>query len=146
MRSKWEAVLDVKPVPLSEHLLVECSKLFAKELQLWPPEVDEVNGAVATLLSTSPLPPTPQVFREAFKLARWDLSREHEAYDEYMRNKGWAQAGLATGDRPMLLFLSRFMEEQLLALGEATEGRVDRKAMRRVLDLTERAVLKVGEV
>ena len=58
---------------------------------------------------------------------------------------GWAVARLTAADRPMLLFLSRFIEEQLLSLSEATGGRVDRKAMLRVLDLTEGAVVKAGE-
>jgi hypothetical protein len=145
MRSKWEAVLDSRPVPLSEHLLAECSKLFARELKVWPPELDEVSTEAAALLGAAAGPPTLEVLREAFRLARWDLGRELEVYDDYMRNRRWAEAGLSAGDRPMLLFLSRFIEEQLLALGEATEGRVNRKAMLRVLDLTERAVLKVGQ-
>jgi hypothetical protein len=143
--SKWEALLDQKPVPLSEHLLVECSKLFARDLAVWPPEVEDVSGAAAALLAGDPARPTGELLREAFRLARWDLAREHEAYDDYMRNARWGAEGLTESDKPMLLFLSRLIEEQLLSLGEATQGRVDRKGMLRVLDLTERAVLKVGE-
>ncbi len=145
MRSRWEAVLDSKPVPLSEHLLVECSKLFAKDLSTWPPPIEELTGPDARLLATEPPAPGPGLMREAFKLARWDLERELDAYDEYMRNQRWLETGLATGDKPMLLFMSRFIQEQLLGLSEATQGRVNRRALLRVLDLTERAVLKAGE-
>ncbi|MBK7858174.1 MAG: hypothetical protein IPJ65_06025 [Archangiaceae bacterium] len=146
MPSKWEAVLDAKPVPLSEHLLTECSKLFANELKAWPPQIESVSGPDAQLLAEHPPPPGRELLREAFRLARWDLEREHDAYDDYMRNQRWSQAGLSAADRPMLLFMSRLIEEQLLGLGEATQGRVNRKAMVRVLDLTERAVLKVESV
>ena len=132
-------------MPLSEYLLIECSKLFARDLQTWPPQVEDVTGTAAALLATEPARPGPDLMREAFKLARWDLERELDAYDEYMRNRRWSEAGLTEADRPMLLFMSQLMGEQLLALGEATQGRVDRKAMVRVLDLTERAVLKPGE-
>ena len=48
-----------------------------------------------------------------------------------------ALAGLAASDKGMLLFLSRFMTEQLLALGEATNGRVSRSRMLDVLDRTK---------
>jgi hypothetical protein len=145
MPSKWDAVLDSKPVPLTEHLLRECSKLFARDLTRWPLEVEEPSGSAAALLISDPPRPSESVLREAFKLARWDLQREHAAYDDYMRNQRWAEAGLQGAEKPMLLFMSRVIEEQLLSLGEATQGRVNRQAMLRVLDLTERAVLKVGE-
>ena len=45
-------------------------------------------------------------------------------------------------DKGMVLFLSRFMAEQLLGLGEATDGRVTRAAMLDVLSRTERLFLK----
>lgn len=144
--SKWDAVLEQKPVPLSEHLLVECSKLFAKDLSTWPPPIDEVTGPDAALLASQPPAPGRELMREAFKLARFDLQRDLDAYDDYMRNERWGEHGLTAAEKPLLLFMSRFMQEQLLGLGDATEGRVNRKAMLRVLDLTERAVLKAGQV
>jgi len=145
MPSKWDAVLESKPVPLTEHLLGECAKLFAKELAAWPPAVSEAMGEAAALLASEPRPPSAALLREAFRLARWDLGHDADAYDDYMRNQRWLEPGLSASDKPMLLFMSRFIEEQLLGLGEATEGRVNRKAMLRVLDLTERAVVKPGE-
>ena len=42
--------------------------------------------------------------------------------------------GLEAKDKPMVLFLSRFMAEQLLGLAEATEGRVTRPHLLDVLD------------
>ena len=145
MPSKWDAVLEQKPVPLSEHLLVECSKLFARDLSTWPPPLDEVAGSAAALLAGQPARPGEGLMREAFRLARWDLTHALDAYDDYMRNQRWAEAGLTAADKPMLLFMSRFIFEQLQGLVEATEGRVNRKALLRVLDLTERAVVKEGE-
>ena len=145
MPSRWDAVLEQKPVPLSEHLLKECSKLFARDLTTWPPPVEEVSGPLQQLLASDPKAPPLMLLGEAFQLARWDLQRDHAAYDDYMRNQRWSAAGLTAADKPMLLFMSRFIEEQLLALSEATQGRVNRPALLRVLDLTERAVLKPGE-
>jgi hypothetical protein len=145
MPSKWEAVLESKPVPLTEHLLTECAKLFATELSKWPVEVTDATGGAAELLAGEPKRPSWRLMREAFRLARWDLGHEVDAYDDYMRNQRWLAVGLAAADKAMLLFMSRFIEEQLLGLGEATQGRVNRKSMLRVLDLTERAVVKPVE-
>jgi hypothetical protein len=140
--SKWEFLLDQKPVPILEHLLQECSKLFAKELSSWPPVLEDASPEVHALLAANPLAPSADLMREAFRLARWDLQREHDAYDDYIRNQRWLERGLTHADKPMLLFLSRFIDEQLLGLGEATHGRVNRPSMLRVLDLTAAAVLK----
>ena len=146
MPSKWEQILEQKPIPLQEHLLDEASKLFAAELQRWPPAIEEIDLStgrqLAILLADEPAAPDHTLMREAFALARFDLGRDLDAYDDYMRNQRWLEKGLAAGDKPMLLFVSRFIEEQLLSLGEATQGRVNRNAMLDVLDRTERRVLK----
>jgi hypothetical protein len=143
MPSKWDLVLDQKAVPLEEHLLSECAALFAKDLSQWPPAVESESPALTAMLQLQQKAPTPLLMREAFRLARWDLERELNAYDEYMRNRGWLERGLAPADKPMLLFFSRFIGEQLLALAEHTQGRLTRPALLRVLDLTQAAVLKV---
>src|SRR4051812_40556453 len=103
MPSKWDAVLDQKPVPIQEHLLVECSKLFANDLNRWPPPVEELSGTSAQLLAANPVRPAPLLLREAFRLARWELERALDAYDDYMRNRRWEAAGLTASEKPMLL-------------------------------------------
>ncbi len=144
--SKWDLLLDQKPVPVQEHLLAECAKLFAKDLKQWPPPLEVESTELATLLESNPQAPNDDLKREAFRLARWDLQRDLDASDDYLRNRRWLEHGLMVTDKPMLLFYSRFIEEQLYALGEYTAGRIDRKGLLQVLDLTERAVLKVETV
>ena len=138
--SKWELLLGAKPVPILDHLVAEVAKLFARDLAAWPPEIeafDDATGAkLKELLAETPARPHPSLYEEAFRLARLDLSREFEALDDYWRNRRWLSAGLADSDRGMLQFLSRFLTEQLLALGEATDGRVNRSRMLDVLERT----------
>lgn len=141
MPSRWDYLFERKPVPLMEHLLEEVARLVAKELARWPPavELDEATGArFAPLLGPDAPRPAPEVFREAFRLARWELQRELEAYDDYLRNRRWLERGLAPGDRLALELISRWLLEQLLALGEATEGRVNRRLMLDCLERIER--------
>ena len=139
-------MLEQKPRPVIEHVLDEVSALFASDLNSWPPKIeafDEVTGhALAQLLADTPRKPEINVFQQAFHLTRLDLGRQFDAHDEYLRNQRWLEAGLTGKDKGMVLFLSRFMAEQLLALGEATEGRVTRHAMLDVLGRTERLYLK----
>lgn len=140
--TRWDLVLDQKPIPVIEHLLEEASRLFANDLAVWPPEVTEFDpqtGAqVERLLLDHPQRPSRRVYAEAFRLTRWDLGRDFEASAEYWRNDRHLEAALTPADKPMILFLSRFITEQLLALGEATEGRVTRPRMLDALTRIER--------
>jgi hypothetical protein len=140
--TKWDLILGQRPVPLVDHLLEEVSKLFAKDLSSWPPQIEAFGAAtghnIAELLANSPERPDIKLYAEAFRLTRLDLSRELDAYDDYLRNQRWVEAGLEVKDKAMLLFISRFVAEQLLALGEATEGRVNRTKLLEVLERTRR--------
>lgn len=142
MPGRWDHLFEAKPVPLVEHLLQEVSKLLAKDLARWPPPVQEVDAGSATqrLLAEPGPRPAPRVYREAFRLARWDVAREFDAYDDFMRNERWREAGLAPSERPAMLFLSQWLVEQMLGLAEATEGRVKRSQLLQCLDLTEQRV------
>lgn len=144
--TRWQHILEQKPRPVIDHVLDEVSKLFATDLNTWPPQIeafDELTGRqLAELLADTPQKPAPALFQQAFHLTRLDLSRQFDAHDDYLRNQRWLEAGLTGKDKPMVLFLSRFMAEQLLALGEATEGRVTRALMLEVLSRTERLSLK----
>lgn len=142
MTSRWDRLLDQKPVPLREHLLAEVARMLARELQAWPlavQELDLATGRSFTALLSGDVPrPGPAVFAEARRLARWDLERATEASDDYFRNRRYVDAGLADADRPALLLVSRWLVEQLLGLGEATSGRVKRGEMVAVLDQLDR--------
>ena len=122
MSDRWERILDQKPVALREHLLDEAAKLLLVELRQWPlpvEEIDEQTGAgLAELFAPDAPRPSPAVLAAALKLARWDLDRE----------------------RPVLLFVSRWVLEQLLSLSDATDGQVDRPDLLELVDRLERGL------
>ena len=142
MASRWERLLDQKPIPLLDHLISEVAKLLVKDFGRWPLTIEELDLSTgqgfAELLSGDKPRPRDEVYAEAFKLARWELSRELDAYDDYMRNRRWLERGLTPEDKPALLLLSRWLVEQMLGLGEATEGRVKRPQMLTCLERMER--------
>ncbi|HSP79288.1 MAG TPA: hypothetical protein VLQ93_12205 [Myxococcaceae bacterium] len=141
MASRWDYLFETRPVPLIDHLLEEVAKLLAKDLSLWPPPVQEVDleiGRQFAPIFTGEVPrPSRALYDEALRLSRWELARELDAYDDYMRNKRYLERGLAPTDRTTLLFLNRWLVDQMLGLGEATEGRVNRKLMQQCLDRLE---------
>jgi hypothetical protein len=141
MPSRWDHLFEAKPVPILDHLLEEVARLLAKDLSRWPPPVQEIDLDVGGTFAPLFLEPTPRpsqaVFDEALRLSRWELGREFDAYDDYMRNKRYLERGLAPTDRLPLLFLNRWLVEQMLGLGESTEGRVKRPMMIQILDKVE---------
>ena len=142
MASRWEHLLDSKPIPILDHLISEVAKLFADSLKQWPLSIEDPDPSTVALMEANPVRPEDAVFREAFRLARWDLQREFDAFDDYIRNQRWLAVGLPAEKRPLLLFLSRYMTEQALGVNEATEGRIDRERMLSVLERTERLLLR----
>jgi hypothetical protein len=149
MSGRWKRILDRKPVPIREHLLDEAARLLLDELGRWPLPVEEIDprtgAGMAALLHPDAPRPSPAVFPEAFRLVRWELAREHDAYDEYLRNRRYLEVGIAEPERPLLLLVSRYLLEQLLSLSEATEGRVDRRALLGIVDRLERGIRRAGE-
>ncbi len=146
--NKWDLILAQKPVPLRTHLLEEVAKIFAADLGIWPPRVEDFDAhtgqKLADLLNDSPLQPSARLYQEAFTLTQFDLGRQIEASDDYLRNQRWMTGGLGAKDKGMMLFLSRFMAEQLLGLAEATQGRLHRSDLLDVLDRTQRHFFTKG--
>jgi hypothetical protein len=142
--TRWDRLLDQKPVPLEQHLLDEAARLLLMELGRWPLPVEEIDprtgGRMADLLGPDSPRPSPAVLPAALRLVRWELARDHEAYDEYMRNRRYQETGIPDAERPALLLVSRWVLEQLLSLSEATGGRVDRRALVGVVDGLERGL------
>jgi hypothetical protein len=141
MASRWERILELekKPVPIVEHLLDEVARILAKDLQQWPPPIEELDletgGQFRALLEPGSTRPANAVYGEAFQVARWELQRDLDASADYFRNQRWTERGLCAGDRPAILFLSAFLVEQLLSLRESTHSTISRSQL---LDCLER--------
>jgi hypothetical protein len=136
--SKWERLLETKPIPLIDHLVEEAARLLAADLEQWPPpiqDLDPVAGArFAPLLEPGSPRPDDRAYEEAFRLTRWELEHDLDAYDDYMRNRRWLERGLPPESKGVLLFLSRWLYEQVTALAEVTENRVKRKHLAQLLE------------
>ena len=144
MSDRWERILDQKPIALEQHVLDEAARLLLVDLRRWPLPIDEIDpltgDGVAELLAPDAPPPSPAVLPVALRLVRWELERDHAAYDDHMRNRRYLELGVPEQERPLLLLVSRWVLEQLLSLSEATQGRVSRRALLGVVERLERGV------
>lgn len=143
MSSRWDFVYDLKPVALEEHLLDEVAKVLSEELSSWPLPVSGWNlpgdeARFSRLLGPGSRRPDPPTFVAAFRLARMELSREILQIDDFMRNERWREHTDAGDGYEAMILVSRYLTEQMLALGEATEGRLNRAKLVSCLAQTER--------
>ena len=142
---RFDHLYDLQKRPVKEVLLEHFADDLAQRLRDWPPaEVDwvteELRRRWAAGLSRRPGEP---VVRLALELARLDLLREHEAFDERMRNEAPRTCG-EEGDEAALQLLVTFLTEQCLALREWAEGaRLSRADLARAVDLVTRRVFRV---
>jgi hypothetical protein len=146
--SKWERLLelDAKPRTLEDQLVEEAAKLLARELAgSFPPETGgfELSGdeaRFAPLYAEPRTRPAEGVFRAAFQLARLELLREVEQIDLYMRQQRYLPLAPSERDKLSMLFLARWMTEQMLALKESLRTRLARARLAEILDRAERAL------
>jgi hypothetical protein len=148
MPSKWDLILEQQPKlkPLDQHLLDEVAKLLVKDLGQFPPPIEgfenERDAArFAPLFAELSIRPSPNVYRAAFLLARLELERDPEAPAEFLRNERYKSLAPTERDKLAMLFLSRWLGEQLLSLNEAVNGRYKRAQLLTCLDQIERRLL-----
>jgi hypothetical protein len=146
MSSRWERLLDQKPRPIADALVDEVARILAKELSRFPPEVESFESGAEEarfkpLFEPGAPRPSNDVFRVAFNLARMELRREIEAIDEMMRNRRYLPLAPSAYDYLAMIFLSRYLTEQMLSLSEAVQSRLPRATLARCLEETERILL-----
>jgi hypothetical protein len=146
--SRWERLLDVRPISALEYLATYAAETLLDDIQSWPKPLESVSAESAAefegLLASTPAAPPPAVQLEAVRLAAWDLDREFDAFDDYVRNERWSAHGVQNDQRAVLLFLTRWLVEQLFSLGDATHGRMQRPHMRRCLEEMSRRLTLIN--
>lgn len=143
MAGRWDFLYELKPVPLTEHLVEELAKVVASEISRWPLALDsfaapEDAARFAPLLAPDAPRPDAKVYQAAFLLARLELEREFERIDEFMRHERWRAYASPGPSYDAMILLSRMLTEQMLAVLEQTEGRVGRARLVECLRRAER--------
>jgi hypothetical protein len=146
---RWDHLFDLKSKPLTEHLLDEVAGLLSQELAEWPPTViewtsDSDHQRFAPLFRPEAPRPGAMTFREAFRLARWEMQRDVFAIDAYMTETQWRSAGVSDAEFLALLFLHQWLVEQMLGLTEVTGGRIKRPQLEECLGRAERRFARIS--
>ena len=89
------------------------------------------------------LPLREEVLRLGLELARLDLLREHDAFDEVMRNRA-PMTCQGPAEQAALQLLLLYVGEECLSLKDWAEGaKLTRPDLARAVDLAERQLFRV---
>ena len=142
---RWDHLYDLQKQPVKEVVLSRFAEELADRLRAWPPPdvewlSEELRQRYAAGLAG---PPRDDVLRLGLELSRLDLLREHEPFDEAMRNRA---PGVCRGpaEEAALQLLVLYIGEECLSLKEWAEGaKLTRTDLARAVDLAERRLFRV---
>ena len=142
---RWDHLYDLQKQPVKEVVLSRFAEELADRLRAWPPPdvewlSEELRQRHAAGLAG---PPRDDVLRLGLELSRLDLLREHEPFDEAMRNRA---PGVCRGpaEEAALQLLVLYIGEECLSLKEWAEGaKLTRTDLARAVDLAERRLFRV---
>lgn len=142
---RWDYLYDRQKQPVREVVVEKFAEHLAEELSTWPPPFlewvsDEQRARWAAGVAERP---RDDVLRFALELARLDLAREYDAYEERMVNerpRRWLTPAEDAAGHLLVLLLT----EQCLELKEYASGaRLGRPDLVRALELVERRLFRV---
>jgi len=142
---RWDYLYDRQKQPVREVIVEKFAEHLAEELAAWPPPfVEWVSDAQRARWEAGVAArPRDEVLRFALHLARLDLSREYDAYEQAMVNerpRRWLTPEEESAGHLLVLLLT----EQCLELKEHASGaRLTRADLVRALDLLERRLFRV---
>lgn len=128
MGSRWDKFHNARSITTAELLRQAVVDELWEDLSGWPLQVEAWHDEAlreryaAVLAPDCPRPALP-VLQAGLQLARWELERDYEAIDDWVRNERGLK--LTGGGREALAleFLHRWLTDVLLEVLEATELR-----------------------
>jgi hypothetical protein len=142
---RFDYLHDLRKQPVKDVIVDRFAGELAERLSAWPPAdvewvTDELRRRWAAGLETRP---RDEVMRLGLELARLDLLREHEAFEEAMRNRA-PRTCQGPAEESALQLLVLYVGEECLALKEWAEGaRLTRADLARAVELAERRLFRV---
>lgn len=142
---RWDHLYDLEKKPVKEVVLARFADELGDRLRAWPPAdvewlSEELRVRYAAGLAG---PPRDEVLRLGLELSRLDLLREHDAFDEAMRNRAPLTCQ-GPAEEAALQLLVLYVGEECLSLKEWAEGaKLTRADLARAVDLVERRLFHV---
>lgn len=142
---RWDHLYDLTKRPVKEVVLERFGEELAARLRAWPPaDVEWLSDELRQRWNAGLAgPPRDEVLRLGLELSRLDLLREHDRFDEAMRNRA-PSVCQGPAEEAALQLVVLYVGEECLSLKEWAEGaRLTRTDLAHAVDLAERRLFRV---
>lgn len=141
---RWDFLYDREKQPVKEWVLERLADELARDVSGWPPPLawtsEELRTRFAAALAERP---REAVLRRGLELARRDLERDLEGYEQ-LSAEGVEHR--TPGEQAALQLVARFVCEKCLSLKEEAEGvRLSRADLAAAVTVAERRLFRVTE-
>lgn len=145
-KNQYQWLYDTQTQPLKTYVLDEVAKLLAGAVEQWPPKLEQweredQRARFEPLLAQVREPPGQRVIAAALQLYRWELEREVELIDRYMRGEHWQEHRLGPMELETVLFLWQYWTDQTLAFKEYAQGKFRQSELLGLADRLESRLL-----
>jgi hypothetical protein len=133
-KNPYEWLYERESQPLKSYVLDEVAKQLALAVEQFPPTIEEweredLRLRFEPLLSRPAERPRLAIVRAALTLYRWELERQLEAIDSYMRSETWRKQQLEAAEFETALFLWHYWVDQTLAFQEFAQNKFKRQEL-----------------
>jgi hypothetical protein len=133
-KNPYEWLYEREAQPLKSYVLDEVAKLLAAAVEAFPPTIEDweredLRQRFEPLLRRVQGRPDVRVVRCALQLFRWEIERDVERIDGYMRGEHWREHGLGPDELETAIFLWQFWLDQTLAFKEYAQEKFTRKEL-----------------
>lgn len=139
-KNPYEWLYERESQPLKDYVLDEVTKRLAAAVEEYPPLIEEWEREdwrlrFAPLLAKASGPPDTRIVRCALKLFRWELQRDYDAIDGYMRGAHHSEYGLGPEELETAIFLWQYWLEETLSFKDYAQ---EKFLWRELIDLADR--------
>jgi hypothetical protein len=148
--SRWDWLYEVQPRLVKDVVLERVARELGDEIDRWPPrieswETEEARVRFQPLMEGRMGRPPRGPLRLALRLSRWDLQREYEIIDAYMKGEHFREDAPGPYDFDLAMFIWRYLVDQILAFKEYAGSRFSRDDLCTVVDQLEKRLLETAE-
>lgn len=145
-RNPYEWLYETQARPLKSWVLDEVTKLFAEAVEKFPPviedwEREDLRERFEPVLQRVHAPLAEPVLRLALQLFRWEIEREYERMDRYLRGGHQSEFGLDNLQLDTAMFVWHYWVDQMLAFMEVATGKFRRHELLGIADRLESRLL-----
>ncbi|HWE24975.1 MAG TPA: hypothetical protein VG496_13635 [Myxococcales bacterium] len=143
---RWDYLVERKPQALKEYVLDQVADRLARDLQAWPPAIDEwldepLREKFRAAIERPSAPGLPTL-RVACEVARRELLRDYDLIDAFWRSGSHRELLPDELEETTAHFVTRFLVDAALGFQELAQDKFNRRELVTLIEKVEDRLLR----